>query len=119
MPQHPGKKNSKEHSIAKFMNSDKAKKDFPDKKKRLAAAMSKFKELDESKETTVMFEVVKVKETEKGKRYTFVGANTLPDRARGRTTSGELVDGEILAKSFLDKVASLINNENSSDNVCV
>jgi len=109
MPE-PTKKESKEEYIAKFMSSEEAKKSHPDEKQRLAVANSKWKEHSKAKETTAMFEVVKIKESDDGKVYTFVGANTLPDRARGKSKDGTSVDGEILSKKVLDKVASYINN---------
>ena len=62
------------------------------------------------KQASIVFEVVKVKETSKGKTYTFRGASTLPDRARGKSKSGESVVGEVLSKNVLDKLQKYIND---------
>lgn len=65
------------------------------------------------KETTAMFTFVKKKETEESDSgvYTFIGANTLPDRVPNQSKTESDVDGEILSKTVLDKFAGLINDE--------
>lgn len=63
------------------------------------------------KQTTAMFTFVKSKELEDSEIYTFVGANTLPDRVPNQAKGGEEVEGEILSKHVLDKISGFINNE--------
>jgi hypothetical protein len=64
------------------------------------------------KETTAMFTFLKCKEQdEESMVYTFVGANTLPDRVADQSASGESTEGEILSKNVLNKFAEYINDE--------
>ena len=66
------------------------------------------------KQTTAMFSYVKTKETESNDQvFTFVGANTLPDRAAGTSKDGTPVKGEILSKNVLDKIGGFINDESN------
>lgn len=65
---------------------------------------------DKHKAIVPVFNVVKVKETEEEKVYTFIGASTLPDRTGGRTPDGKKIEGEVLSKKVLDKFASNIND---------
>lgn len=123
MPE-PKKGESKEKFIARFVGSEEAKKSHPEEKQRLAVALSKWREFSKVKETTAMFTFVKKKESEEqeseegesseeeeGDIYTFIGANTLPDRAAGKTHKGEPVVGEVLSKNVLEKMAEYINDE--------
>lgn len=66
--------------------------------------------MDEMKHTLVVSTDIKIKENENTKVYTFVGANTLPDRSRGKAKNGTPVAGEVLSKKVLDKFASMIND---------
>lgn len=109
----PKKDESKEEFIARFMGSEEAKKSFPDKKQRLAVANSKWEKKSKHKETPINYTVIKIKESEDEdgiKSYTFIAANTLPDRAQGTAKDGTPVVGEILSKSVLEKIASKIND---------
>ena len=64
------------------------------------------------KETIPRFRFVKKKEVdEESEVYTFVGANTLPDRVPEQSKSGDVVDGEILSRNVLEKIAGYINDE--------
>lgn len=112
----PRKKEKREDFISRFMSSEEAKKEFPDNKQRVAVANSKWREHVKSKESSTYFTVVKVKESEDvteddSKVYTFIGLNTLPDRAVGYAKDGTPVKGEILSRRVLDKVAGYINDE--------
>jgi len=66
-----------------------------------------------SKESTPFFTRVKTKEEseEESKTYTFIGANTLPDRAKEQLPDGEVLKGEVLSKNVLDKFAGFINDK--------
>jgi len=65
------------------------------------------------KQSTAKFTFVKKKEVEASDSeiYTFVGANTLPDRVPNQSHTGEEVEGEILSKTVLSKIEGYINDE--------
>ena len=64
-----------------------------------------------NKELVATFKFVKVKESEDGEPiFTFVAANTLPDRTKGESQDGTPIKGEILAKLVLDKAAAFNND---------
>jgi len=110
----PNPKESKEEYIKRFMSSEEANKSHPDEKQRLAVAHSMWEKHNKEhkmKETIVLFNVVKTKEQEQSKIYTFIGASTLPDRASSFLSDGTKVKGEILSKNVLDKFAGYINDE--------
>lgn len=46
--------------------------------------------------------------------YTFIAMTTLPDRSRARLADGRVIEGEILAKKVLDKIAVKINDKSRS-----
>lgn len=99
----PGKEESKEEYIARFMSDESMKKKHPDSKQRLAIAYSEWNKAH-SKEVYCSFPI-SVKE-EGGELYTegFI-STTDPDRAR----DGEY-DGEILSKNVQYQIAESINN---------
>jgi len=66
-----------------------------------------------NKETTPMFTFIKKKEAEDSMVYTFVGANTLPDRVPNQSQTGDEVAGEILSKGVLEEIAEKINDEST------
>jgi len=106
----PNPNESKDEYISRFMASEEAQKDYPDEKQRLAVAHSMWKEHNKSKETEPFITPVKVKEGEKSKIYTFIGASTLPDRTGGVLPNGSKLKGEILSKKVLDNFANYIND---------
>ena len=109
----PNKGESREEYIARFMSSEEAKKSFPDEKQRLAAAYSYWrKHGGKNKEAITYFSAVKVKE--ESDVYEFIGANTLPDRTKERLPDGTVIEGEILSKNVLERIAENINNESVS-----
>lgn len=57
-------------------------------------------------QNTVVRQIIQVKEKDGKRTYTFYAASTVPDRV-----SDKEVDGEILTKSYLEKVSTLINDE--------
>jgi len=65
------------------------------------------------KETKMIFTKVKKKEgtEDKSEKYTFIGANTLPDRVKEKLSDGTVIKGEVLSKKVLDKFAGYINDE--------
>ena len=61
-----------------------------------------------------MFTFVKKKEVDENTDvYTFVGANTLPDRVSEVLPDGTKIEGEILAKAVLDKIEGYVNDEST------
>ena len=71
-------------------------------------------EIIKCKERLPSFSVIKYKETEDiddDKVYTFIGASTLPDRVSELLEDGTKIEGEILSKTVLDKIADCINDE--------
>lgn len=111
----PKEGESKEEFISRFMSSEKAQKDYPDKDKRYAIAESIWKSKGKEKEIKRTCAYVKIKEeelTEEEEKITyFYGATTLPDRVRDRLKDGRIIEGEILDKNVLDRMASYINDE--------
>jgi hypothetical protein len=116
----PNKQETKEEYVKRFMQSEEAKKDYPDEKQRLAVANSKWKQKSKHKEMLPMFTAIKIKEEEQEdeqeeeeneeKTYTFIGASTLPDRTTEYLPDGSRIEGEILSKNVLDKFAEYIND---------
>jgi len=63
------------------------------------------------KKSPVFFTKVKIKEdSEENNEGEFIAASTIPDRVRERLPDGRVIEGEILSKKVLDKVAGFINN---------
>jgi len=111
----PTKGETREKFISRFMSSEEAKRDFPDRKQRLAVANSKFeKRNSKNKESTSLFSMVKMKgeseTTGDGKIYTFIGASTIPDRLKEQLPDGQMIQGEILSKNVLEYFAEKIND---------
>lgn len=103
---------SKYESKDKFMSACMSKAIGEGKDKNQASAMcnsmwsKKGKKQKESLMQTSAGHTITIKEVDGKKVYTFYAATTIPDRV----VDGD-VDGEILTKSYLDKVSSLINNK--------
>lgn len=98
------------------MSSEKAKKDYPDKDKRYAVAESMWKKKG-SREKEALYEVTdytRIKEIDDDVEHEFYAATTLPDRTAEYDSSGKkVIDGEVLTKPVLDKIASLINDQST------
>ena len=76
--------------------------------------MPKGKNKLKSKETPIFFTRVKVKEEDQeGESDEFIAASTVPDRVKERLPDGRVLEGEILSKNVLDKIASYINDDST------
>ena len=116
----PKKGESKEEYISRYMNSEEAKKSFPDEKQRIAVAESEWKKHHHSKERetpafSIVSKITKTRE-ENNVKYddeiqVFYGATTLPARLPEVLSDGTKIEGEILSKKVLDKYAGFINDE--------
>ena len=113
----PMKDEEKGAFMARMMKDEGMMKEYPDKDQRLAIASGQWKKMhpedkEKGKESSmIVAPPLKVKESDETEGvYRVIAADTLPDRARGTAKDGTPVDGEILSKRVLDRIASCIND---------
>lgn len=97
----PKPNESKEDFISRFMSSEEAKKDYPDKDQRLAVANSMWKKHSKSKESSkrLCLKGLKLKEEEGEIIIHGLAATTHPDRV-----------GDILSEHVIDQIVDYIND---------
>jgi len=101
----PKENESKEEFVKRFMSSEEAKKDYPDRKKRLAVAYSKWSEHHKNSKELICTRGLKLKEDEETGDIIVSGlvATTHPDRV-----------GDILSEKVIDKIVDNINDTSKS-----